>query len=264
MGYEVLYALSNSGGGLGHWATHRTATAGATDSITEGRSRGLFPLPMPASCQRLVMGARSSFYSERPRIPSARSKTPFSWLAVLIIAINWLAFGCLSSMPLKTPLATPTSAQAPALDHLTGLCRLFVEPDAEGQAPPRSPSQPFLERVGSKRPDYFGNTVLKAHGLMSAQVQPALPPEGFGGRLWALDGIHGDLQHFVEDARRLLLSEDQLPEDIPHPRVMVESQAESEAIIRLLRGCGIVRIMPDGLIPRVRGRRLLQGAFRVV
>ena len=44
---------------------------------------------------------------------------------------------------------------------------------------------------------------------------------------------------------------------------MVESQAEWEAIIRLLHRCGIVRIIPDGLIPRGRGRRLLQGAFGV-
>ena len=137
---------------------------------------------------------------------------------------------------------------------MTELCQRFVKPDAEGEAPPRSPSQPSLERVGSKRPDYFGNTVLKAHGLTSAQVEPALPPEGFGGRLWALDGIHGDLEHFVEDARRLLLSDDQLPEDIPQPTVVVESQAEWEAIIRLLHRCGIIRIMPDGSIPRVRGR----------
>ena len=49
MGYEVLDAASNSGGRLGHWATHLIAMAGATDSTTEGRSRGLVPLPMPAS-----------------------------------------------------------------------------------------------------------------------------------------------------------------------------------------------------------------------
>ena len=62
----------------------------------------------------------------------------------------------------------------------------------------------------------------------------------------------------MEDARRLLLNDDQLPEDIPQPKVMVESQAECEAIIRLLHRCGIIRIMPDGSIPRVRGRRLFK------
>ena len=77
-----------------------------------------------------------------------------------------------------------------------------------GELPLRSPSQPFVERVGSKHPDYFGNTVLKAHGLTSAQVEPGLPPEVLGGRLWAMDGIHGDLQHYVEDARRPLLTEE--------------------------------------------------------
>ena len=226
MGYEVLHAVSNSGGGLGHWASHLTALAGAADSMTEGCSRGLFPLPMLSSCQRLVRNAQSSSNGGRPHVPSSRSKVPkrtghLCWLAVLSIALNWLAFGCLSSLPFIKPRSSPTAAQSRALDHLTGLCQRFVEPDVKGEAPPRFPSQPFLERVGSKRPDYFGNTVLKAHGLTSAQVEPALPPEGFGGRLWALDGIHGDLEHFVEDARRLLLSDDQLPEDIPQPRVMI-------------------------------------------
>ena len=38
--------------------------------------------------------------------------------------------------------------------------------------------------------------------LTAAQVEPGLPPPGLGGRLWALDGIQGDLRYFVEDARR--------------------------------------------------------------
>ena len=136
MGYEVLHSLSNSGGGLGLWATHLTGLAGATDSKPEGRSRGLFPLPMPASCQRLVRNAKSSSTGGRPHVPSSRSKTPkrtghLSWLAVLIIALNWFAFGCLSNLPLITPRSAPTAAQSRALNHLTELRQRFVEPDAE-------------------------------------------------------------------------------------------------------------------------------------
>ena len=268
LGYEVLYLIAHSSGGLGHWANVLSTHDEATDKNTEGRDRGLFPLPMPATCQRLVRASCEKSREERPRAPADRKHRPsrtahLPWLAVLIIAVNWMAFGCLASAPVRKPTGTVSAGQRRTIEHLTGLAQRFVSPDEPGKDVPCSPAEPFGQRLGTKRPDYLGNAVLKAYPLTAAQVEPGLPPPGLGGRLWALDGISGDLQYFVEDARRLLLPEDQLPDEIPQPRVMVESQEEWELIVTLLYKAGILREMPLEDVPVVRGRPLLQGAFGV-
>ena len=131
LGYEVLYLVSHSSGGLSHWANVLSTQNEATDKNTEGRDRGLFPLPMPAICQRLVRNCLRKDRKERPRVPEARRSRPSStghlpWLAVLIIAVNWLAFGCLASAPVRKPRSVPSQAQDRAVSHLTALAHRFV------------------------------------------------------------------------------------------------------------------------------------------
>ena len=111
----VLYQVSHSSGGLGHWANVLSTLNEATDKNTEGRDRGLCPLPIPATCQRLVRNCLRKDRKERPRVPEAQRSRPSSTghlplLALLIIAMNWLAFGCLASASVKKPRSLPSQA----------------------------------------------------------------------------------------------------------------------------------------------------------
>ena len=187
LGYEVLNLIARSAGGLGHWANVLSTRDEATDKATDGRDRGLFPLPMPATCQRLVRSCLRIERKERTRVPNKQRTRPSStghlpWVGVWIVAVNWLAFGCLATAPVRKPRSVPSQAQCRAVTHLTALAQRFVQPDAPGAEVPRTPSEPFAQQLGSRRADYFGNAVQKAYPLTGAQVKPGLPPPGLGGR----------------------------------------------------------------------------------
>ena len=105
--------------------------------------------------------------------------------------------------------------------------------------------------------------VIKACPVTAAQIQPGLPPVGFGGQLNLLDGLESDLHYLFSDPLRCRLPESRLPDEIPQPKAMVESDDGWHAAVSLLHQRGVVAATKLDSVPRVQGRALLQGAFGV-
>ena len=82
--------------------------------------------------------------------------------------------------------------------------------------------------------------VIKACPVTAAQIQPGLPPVGFGGQLDLLDGLESDVHYLFSDPSRCRLPESRLPDEIPQPKVMAECDEEWHAVVFLLHQRGVV------------------------
>ena len=79
-----------------------------------------------------------------------------------------------------------------------------------------------------------------------------------------LDGLEGDLRFFFSDPARCRLADEHLPDEIPQPKIMVESDEAWHEAVELLYRRGVVDAVETSSIPVVRGQRLLQGGFGAI
>lgn len=185
------------------------------------------------------------------------------WFLSMVLALNWLSYGGVTYVP-DAPPPKANTAQRACLDRLWIAAERFVGPDQPGESLPLAPTESIATRTTGGTGDYFKEDVVKACKVTAEQVAPGLPPEGFGGRVPLLEGLSGDLHWYFSDPERCRLPPEQMPSEIPEPRVMVESDEVWEAVVKLLADRNIVTWTELSDVPVVDGKPLLQGAFGVI
>ena len=210
--------------------------------------------------------SRETFDQQKRGELVSRSVGRQCWVVVMVIILNWMAFGCSSACP--PPFSTQLNqAQLACLAELDEHALRAVRPDDPGGGLPLSPSDPVRERGrGIPEGSYQGKEagVVKACPLNDEQLAPGLPPEGLGGRLPLMQGLEGDLAYYLSDPARCRLASEDVVRPIPQPRVMVESPAMWEKVAALLHRFGVVEKIEHEDVPSFEGEKLFQGAFGVV
>eukprot|EP00435_Cladocopium_sp_Y103_P061594 s1327_g23.t1 len=155
-----------------------------------------------------------------------------------------------------------TWGQKMAQDRLWETVKDFVDDTSEvKEKVPRSPEMgEWGTKLGDVRISYHGEVVEKAQRLTLDQILPGLPPAGFGGSVRLVELCDGELRERLEDALGNLLFEEELPEDLPSPRVHA-SPEQWELIVQELYKRGLVVPVEDPV--EVKGKMLLNGAFGV-
>ena len=90
---------------------------------------------------------------------------------------------------------------------------------------------------------------------------PGLPPPGYGASVPLTELCDGELKMKLENPLSNLLPEEEMPDDIPAPKVHA-SEEQWEKIVKELHARGLVRPVEEPL--EVKGKPLLNGSFGVV
>ena len=90
---------------------------------------------------------------------------------------------------------------------------------------------------------------------------PGLPPPGYGASVPLTELCDGELKMKLENPLSNLLPEEEMPDDIPAPKVHA-SEEQWEKIVKELHARGLVRPVEEPL--EEKGKPLLNGSFGVV
>jgi hypothetical protein len=141
------------------------------------------------------------------------------WHGIVVCLVNFLCCGGGAKGPVHR--GAVSKAQKLANDRLWNLVRDFVDDHSETKEKlPRSPDMgEWGKRLGDVRISYHGEVVEKAQRLTLDQVMPGLPPQGYGASVPLIELCEGELRTRLEDPMSNLLPEEELPDDIPAPKV---------------------------------------------
>eukprot|EP00435_Cladocopium_sp_Y103_P063332 s18_g24.t3 len=182
------------------------------------------------------------------------------WHGLVVTFLNFLWSG--GAPQSRMPPAEPSKGQKMAQDRLWETVKDFVDDTSEvKEKVPRSPEMgEWGTKLGDVRISYHGEVVEKAQKLTLDQILPGLPPAGFGGSVRLVELCDGELRERLEDALGNLLPEEELPEDLPSPKVHA-SPEQWELIVQELHKRGLVVPVEEPV--QVKGKMLLNGAFGV-
>eukprot|EP00438_Fugacium_kawagutii_P020958 Skav211849 [mRNA] locus=scaffold305:925833:932175:+ [translate_table: standard] len=261
-----------SGTGLGQYLKRSVSGSGGERN---SRQRSLLPLPLKEDSVealrglfesgefRKLAGAGSS--KSRPnKEKAARTSRRLGlliWHGLVVVLINnfWTGGGATG----KIHSGSVSKAQEKALERLWQSVRRFMDDGSEStEKVPRSvPVAEWGTKLGDVRISYHGEVVEKGQRLTLAQILPGLPPPGYGGSVPLLELCDDELKRKLENAASNILSEEELPDEIPEPRVHAD-ETQWKAIAKELYERGLVEPVEDPLV--IRGRIVTNGAFGVV
>lgn len=121
---------------------------------------------------------------------------------------------------------------------MKGSCHYYVvdsKDGAEKGAVPRSPTAPW-EEVARESSISYQEIVEKAEPVEVDRVMASLPP---GGAVDILELCEGEVKEMLSNPQRCLLPQDELPQVLPKPKVLVK-QDEWEALAKALYDRGII------------------------
>ena len=139
MWHEVLETSLVEGSALSAWARRlsgahgvRHCQDGASQRSTKGaRCRRLFSLPLPVAGQRVLPSAQATVTSTAPvASPRTHHSGKWSWFVSIVIALNWMAYGCCNYVPPVIP-RRPNKSQQSAWDNISAAADRFVGPGRE-------------------------------------------------------------------------------------------------------------------------------------
>ena len=272
-GALVALATFRSGTPLGQYL-ERLVKPGS-DVGTEGtRQRSLLPLPLlPDSAtvlskvfetgefKRLAGTWGAKKLNKEKAGKEMRRVGLLIWHGLVVTLLNFLWSGGRAKGPVHQ--GQPSKAQRMANDRLWGLVKDFVDDSSESKDKlPRSPDMgEWGKRLGDVRISYHGEVVEKAQKLTLDQIMPGLPPPGYGASVPLTELGDGELKMKLENPLSNLLPEEEMPDDIPAPKVHA-SEEQWEKIVKELHARGLVRPVEEPL--EVKGKPLLNGSFGVV
>ena len=183
-----------------------------------------------------------------------------TWHGLVVVGLNFLWTG--GSKLRSVCRGEPTKAQQLALDRLWMVVKDFVDDSSESQE--KVPKSPTLgewgKKLGDVRISYHGEIIEKAQVLTLAQIMPGLPPPGYGGSVPLVELCDGELKEKLLNPLGNLLAEEEMPEDLPQPRVHASS-GQWELIAKELFERGLVEPVEEP--HQVRGKIITNGAFGV-
>eukprot|EP00435_Cladocopium_sp_Y103_P048232 s510_g14.t1 len=271
-GALLALTIYRSGTPLGRYM-ERLVMPGSDDGPKGKRQRSLLPIPLWPDSQtelskifeegefkRLAGTWGSKKNSKEKAGKEMRRIGLLCWHGLVISFLNFLWSGRGKTSPM--PPGTASKAQKMAQDRLWELVKDFVDDRSETtDKVPRSPIMgEWGKKIGDVRISYQGEIIEKAHRLTLDQILPGLPPAGFGASVPLLELCEGEVKERLENAMSNLLPEDEMPDDLPAPKVH-SSPEQWELIVKELHARGLVRAVEDPL--KVRGRVVTNGAFGV-
>ena len=272
-GALMALATFRSGTPLGRYL-ERLVKPGSDVGAEGSRQRSLLPLPLlPDSItemsklfetgefKRLAGSWGSKKTNKEKAAKEMRRVGLLVWHGMVVCLVNFLWCGGGAKGPVHR--GAVSKAQKLANDRLWNLVRDFVDDHSETKEKlPRSPDMgEWRKRLGDVRISYHGEVVEKAQRLTLDQVMPGLPPQGYGASVPLIELCEGELRTRLEDPMSNLLPEEELPDDIPAPKVHA-SEEQWEMIVKELHTRGLVRPVEDPV--EVKGKPLLNGSFGVI
>ena len=272
-GALVALAAFRSGTPLGRYL-ERLVKPGSDVGAEGTRQRSLLPLPLlPDSITEMAKlfeagefrrlagtwGAKKANKDKAGK--EMRRVGLLIWHGLVVTLLNFLWCGGGAQGPVhRGPVS---KAQKMANDRLWNLVKDFVDDNSEvKEKVPRSPNMgEWGKRLGDVRISYHGEVVEKAQKLTLDQVLPGLPPPGYGSSVPLIELCEGELKARLEDPMSNLLPEEEMPDDIPAPKVHA-SDEQWEKIVCELHSRGLVRPIEEPVV--VKGKPLLNGSFGVV
>eukprot|EP00435_Cladocopium_sp_Y103_P034012 s218_g8.t1 len=252
----------------------RMLVPGSTVGQEEGRQRGLLPLPLledsattlrelfsTGEFRRLAGSWGAKQTNKEKAAKASRRVGMLIWHGLVVTYLNQLWTG--GGSKAKVCTSTPTKGQKEAMDRLWAMVRDFVDDTSEVDVKvPKSPTVgEWGQKLGDVRISYHGEIVEKGHQLTLDQIKPGLPPGGYGASVPLIELGDGELKEKLMDPVGNLLEEDEMPEDVPRPKVHA-SQDQWNLIAKDLYERGLVEPVEEPLM--VKGKPLLNGSFGVI
>ena len=103
----------------------------------------------------------------------------YLWLGLMALSLKFLEAVCPSHQKVRICTLSAHEGQRRALVRLQERAQYFVHgglPGRAGKEVPRTPKEPWPERLKGRRLDYEGNVVTSPMPLVAAQLRPGLPP----------------------------------------------------------------------------------------
>lgn len=183
------------------------------------------------------------------------------WHGLIVLGLNYLWAGCKQNGLVCH--REPTASQSACLKRLWEVVKNFVDDTSEVKEKlVKSPGrEAWKGKLDSFRVSYQGEVVEKAQKLTLARILPGLPPVGYGGKVNILELCEGRVREMLEDPEKVMLSGDELPMELPKPKVLADDE-EWGKICRVLYERGLVR--PVENCASLDGVPIENGAFGVI
>ena len=230
-GALLAVATLRSGTPLGSYLS-RTLVPGSADGERNRRQRGLLPLPLwedsltelrklkeEGEFRRLAgtWGERKG--NKEKAAKQSRKVGLLVWHGLAVVLLNFLWTGGGGAGEIAR--GSPSKGQSKALERIWEMVKTFVDDCSESTSKvPRSPEMgEWGKKLGDIRISYHGEVVEKAHRLTLDQIRPGLPPMGYGGSVSLVELCEGEVKEKLEQPLENLLPEDEMPDDVPAPKV---------------------------------------------
>ena len=252
-----------------------TAFAEATSKY----SGDLLPLPLSLSVEerKWTEWALSAVASSDKPWRDVRAAGRKAWLWVVTFAINFLNCGAVSSVKRPAqlyPVGLPRPCQLAALSELEAAVDFFLCPSSQKNdwSPERPlsedgnivrlPAEDWSKYLSTRHLSYTGEVLSKVETLTWAQVEPALPPLGMGGRVSALELATGRMKELLLKPELSVLPVAEWPDRLPRAQIRAEPQ-EWAKITAGLVARNICSVIPAEEVLWHRGQVVGSGAFGV-
>jgi len=185
-----------------------------------------------------------------------------AWFVLMIILLNYLSCG-MNHHPQRGYCAKePTLAQKASLNRLSDLAAEFCLEKEEDGIIGRVPDAHWESRLKGLKTTYKGENCEIAQTITARQIEPGLPPEGFGGSIDIMKVVDDALKESLSCPLKILKKAEEL--DGPMPRAKVHcDKLEWQEVAKLLVRRGIASLIGPDEVFRVGGKMLLNGCFGV-
>ena len=268
-----MLQISKSSTGLGNFM--RRMVAEPPEGEGKERQRSLLPLPLwPDAVEEMRRILKSGEFrrlmgtwSEKKKLNHSQVQRGMGrsgllvWHGLIVLGLNYLWAGCKQNGLVCH--REPTASQSACLKRLWEVVKNFVDDTSEVKEKlVKSPGrEAWKGKLDSFRVSYQGEVVEKAQKLTLARILPGLPPVGYGGKVNILELCEGRVREMLEDPEKVMLSGDELPMELPKPKVLADDE-EWGKICRVLYERGLVR--PVENCASLDGVPIENGAFGVI
>ena len=225
-----------------------------------------FPLPFDTLAELEVMEAFKRWYdplskkeeTEGPAASVRQQAGVDAWCWLQCVLLNYMYCG--GPRLLGATMFHPKDI----LEHQHGIanrCHRWATLFCKGE--PFTSIKPWHLAAESLGGMYTGEEVVKAHKLTWAAIERSVPPSGEAARVKLADVVPPVLKPFAESPDLLRLPEDEVKNFQASAKVLVESDAEYDLIIRNLVKAGMMDAeVPEETVTH-KGQRVTNGMFGV-
>ncbi len=262
-----MLVIFRTPGGLGGFA-ERTLKNAVSSQGTGEAWRDVLPLPVPEHVAKTVKQVltEDGFSFRKAGLTGNQVQAEYRRVGVdclvfgMVTSLNYMWGGLREGSRVHS--GSWRTHHVTALNHLTESASYVIDSrdGVAGKGVARSPTGSWENKVQDARISYHGELRMWAEELELDRVLPSLPPEGFGGAVDILDVCEGPVRQALMDPGSCVLTEKELPQVIPRPKVRVK-RGDWESLAKSLYERGI--LVPTSEIISLRGEPVKNGLFGV-